>query len=252
MVETRRSDATLEATVARLESELRDLRATALARIGEGRGAGEYVAYAGATPPARVLACNGQAVSRQTYARLFSAIGTTYGAGDGSSTFNVPNVPPGTSLVAAGTGFTLGGIGGAATATLAVGNLPAHDHNVSVNSHATHDHNVSTGSAGGHDHSVSTGSGGAHTHVLNMIQSDDEVSGFGLANPNDGFSNRPILDRGGTANTRTAASAGSHSHTVNESLAGPTTHTVNESSVGSGTPVNIRDPWMAANVGITY
>jgi microcystin-dependent protein len=38
------------------------------------------------------LACDGSAVSRTTYASLFSAIGTTYGAGDGSTTFNVPDL----------------------------------------------------------------------------------------------------------------------------------------------------------------
>ena len=42
--------------------------------------------------PHRGLLCNGAAVSRTTYAKLFEAIGTTYGAGDGSSTFNLPNL----------------------------------------------------------------------------------------------------------------------------------------------------------------
>lgn len=45
-----------------------------------------------ATVPAGFLLCNGQAVSRTTYADLYAIIGTTYGAGNGSSTFNVPNV----------------------------------------------------------------------------------------------------------------------------------------------------------------
>lgn len=46
---------------------------------------------AGDTPPAGYLEANGQAVSRATYADLFAAIGTLYGAGDGVNTFNVPN-----------------------------------------------------------------------------------------------------------------------------------------------------------------
>lgn len=49
------------------------------------------------------LLCNGQAVSRTTYAALFSAIGTRYGAGDGSTTFNVPDIQ-GRSPIGAGTG----------------------------------------------------------------------------------------------------------------------------------------------------
>lgn len=48
--------------------------------------------YASATPPAGFLLCNGQAVSRTGYAALFSVTGTAYGAGDGSTTFNVPDL----------------------------------------------------------------------------------------------------------------------------------------------------------------
>jgi microcystin-dependent protein len=51
---------------------------------------GDIIEYGSATPPAGWLVCNGQAVSRTTYAFLFASIGTTYGAGDGSTTFNVP------------------------------------------------------------------------------------------------------------------------------------------------------------------
>jgi len=47
--------------------------------------------YAGASAPEGWLICNGSAVSRTTYAALFAAIGTTYGSGDGSTTFNLPN-----------------------------------------------------------------------------------------------------------------------------------------------------------------
>lgn len=53
---------------------------------------GTILPFAGSTIPSGFLACNGAAVSRTTYAALFSAIGTTYGGGDGSSTFNVPQL----------------------------------------------------------------------------------------------------------------------------------------------------------------
>jgi hypothetical protein len=43
--------------------------------------------------PQTTLACDGSAVSRTTYADLFSAIGITFGPGDGSTTFNLPNIP---------------------------------------------------------------------------------------------------------------------------------------------------------------
>ena len=60
------------------------------------------------TPEPGTLACNGAAVSRTAYAALFAAIGTKYGAGDGSSTFNLPNIPDGHALLAAN-GSVVGG-----------------------------------------------------------------------------------------------------------------------------------------------
>lgn len=53
---------------------------------------GEIMAFAGSAAPKGFLVCDGSAVSRTTYAVLFAAIGTTYGSGDGSTTFNVPNL----------------------------------------------------------------------------------------------------------------------------------------------------------------
>lgn len=57
-----------------------------------GKFIGEIFDYAGANPPPGCLACDGQALSRTTYADLFSIIGTTWGAGDGSTTFNLPGL----------------------------------------------------------------------------------------------------------------------------------------------------------------
>lgn len=53
---------------------------------------GTVLPFAGASAPTGYLLCNGAAVSRTTYAALFAAIGELYGAGDGSTTFNLPNV----------------------------------------------------------------------------------------------------------------------------------------------------------------
>ena len=53
---------------------------------------GTIISYASSTPPEGYLKCEGQEVSRTTYSQLFNAIGTTYGAGDGSTTFNVPDL----------------------------------------------------------------------------------------------------------------------------------------------------------------
>ena len=53
---------------------------------------GQVIFTAGANAPSGFLKCNGQLVSRTTYASLFAVIGTTYGAGDGSTTFAVPDL----------------------------------------------------------------------------------------------------------------------------------------------------------------
>ena len=54
--------------------------------------AGMIAPFAMTTPPTGWLECNGAAISRSTYATLFAAIGTVHGAGDGSSTFNLPDL----------------------------------------------------------------------------------------------------------------------------------------------------------------
>lgn len=62
--------------------------------VESGAPVGSLMPYAGTTPPDGWLICDGSEISRTTYARLFSVIGTTYGAGDGNSSFNIPNLSP--------------------------------------------------------------------------------------------------------------------------------------------------------------
>lgn len=86
--------------------------------------------YSAASSTSRTdrLLCNGQAVSRTTYADLFTAVGTTFGIGDGSSTFNVPNFTDRFPLAAAGGTTTLGATGGATTHTMTLPELVPHTH----------------------------------------------------------------------------------------------------------------------------
>ncbi len=62
------------------------------AQLGSAAPSGLVCAFGGAVAPTGWLLCNGAAVSRTTYATLFAVVGTTYGAGDGTTTFNVPNL----------------------------------------------------------------------------------------------------------------------------------------------------------------
>lgn len=89
--------------------------------------------YAGATAPTGYLFCNGSTVSRTTYAALFAAVGTAFGAGDGSTTFTLPDFRRRVPVGAGGTGSAtlgnaVGNTGGAETHTITEAQLPAHKH----------------------------------------------------------------------------------------------------------------------------
>jgi len=81
---------------------------------GGGIPVGSIMPYGGSSAPIGWLLCQGQAVSRTTYASLFAVLGTAYGAGDGHTTFNLPNLQQRFPLgkAASGVGSTLGAAGG--------------------------------------------------------------------------------------------------------------------------------------------
>ncbi len=97
---------------------------------------GVILAYGGTSAPLGYLMCQGAAVSRTTYANLFAIIGTAYGVGDGSTTFNVPDLQQRFPIgkAASGTGSTLGGTGGAIDHTHTG---PSHVHSVYPGAGAT-------------------------------------------------------------------------------------------------------------------
>jgi len=78
-----------------------------------------------ATAPVGYLLCDGTAVSRTTYADLFAVISTTYGAGNGSTTFNVPDLEGKMPQGYDGSTYNMAGTGGANTVTVAVTNNQA-------------------------------------------------------------------------------------------------------------------------------
>jgi len=115
--------------------------------------------YGGSSAPTGYLICDGSAVSRTTYADLFTALSTTYGVGDGSTTFNIPDrtgrVSVGkeasaTRLTSAGGGVdgaTLGATGGGETHALVEAELATHTHTFTGDAVSNHDHTTNAGSS---------------------------------------------------------------------------------------------------------
>lgn len=92
---------------------------------------GAILAFGGSAAPAGWMICNGAAVSRTTYAALFAAIGTAFGAGDGSTTFNIPDLREATTKGAGETGQTVGNhvkTGGLAVGEFLDDRVQAHTH----------------------------------------------------------------------------------------------------------------------------
>lgn len=141
--------------------------------------------------PSGWLLCDGSAVSRTDYSNLFALVGTSFGAGNGSTTFNLPDLR-GRSIIGVGQGSGLsnrvrGQVGGAETHQLATGEIPAHQHfvfntdatsngspNVTASQYAVMDN--STSSNGSYDINgnanvatvgltSSTGSNGSHNNM---------------------------------------------------------------------------------------
>ena len=92
--------------------------------------AGKVFAFAGNLVPAGCLLCDGSEVSRSEYWELFSVIGTLYGAGDGSTTFNLPNIESRT-VIGESDNYTLGTTGGEETHKLTAEEAPEHWHSMS-------------------------------------------------------------------------------------------------------------------------
>jgi microcystin-dependent protein len=138
---------------------------------------GMITPYAGSTAPTNWQLCYGQAISRTTYASLFAIIGTAYGVGDGTTTFNLPDLRGrtvagldnmgGSDAGRLSTANTLGTTTGTETVTLtsAQSGVPAHAHANTVTNNA-----VTTGAGSAHQHANTAsfnGSAASHTHTQN-------------------------------------------------------------------------------------
>lgn len=173
-----------------------------------------------ATAPTGYLICDGSAVSRTTYSDLFAAIGTAYGVGDNSTTFNIPNlkgkVPVGRD--SSQTEFdTLGETGGAKTHQLTEAELPSHTHSM----------------AHTHTFSGTTSSDGAHAHNTWNLYT---VAGGGGAI----MTGAPADGRGNATDVQ-----GTHSHSYSGTTSGSSA--TNTGSTGSGSAHNNLQPYVVLN-----
>ena len=158
----------------------------------QGVNTGIVVPWGTASVPSGFLACDGSAVSRTTYSALFAVVGTTYGVGDGSTTFNVPNLA-GRTVISKSNNQSLASTGGAncitptgnisgatANTTLTANQIPSHSHSVPLTYSMCGGSNQTGlgGSSGGSNNSGSTGGGQAHSHNLsaNFVGSATSVT----------------------------------------------------------------------------
>jgi microcystin-dependent protein len=106
---------------------------------------GSVISFAGSIIEEDWLVCDGSAVSRTTYPDLYATVGDTYGAGDGSTTFNLPDIR-GKTIVGSGTGTgltarSIGDIGGEETHIVSIAEMPIHTHIQDAHTHTQNPHN---------------------------------------------------------------------------------------------------------------
>tara|TARA_R100000655_G_scaffold55449_2_gene93476 strand:+ start:399 stop:974 length:576 start_codon:yes stop_codon:yes gene_type:complete len=158
----------------------------------EGIPTATIVPWSSSSVPTGFLECDGSAVSRSTYSALFAIVGTTYGSGDGASTFNVPNLADRTVL-SKSNNKALASTGGAETVQ-STGNVGGTTANASLSTAqlASHSHQVPRGSGPGNYApgrlartlntsqpsitSENTGSGSGHQHNMSATFTGDSTS----------------------------------------------------------------------------
>lgn len=195
---------------------------------------GSINAWSTNTAPTGWQLCDGTAVSRTTYAALFAVIGETYGAGDGSTTFNLPNLK-GRVIVgrdSSQTEFdTLAETGGAKTVTLSSSEIPSHTHTIS-HDHGTHSHSASLviDAAGSHNHTLTVTSGG--------LTAASGTAAVGITNES----------------LNTTGTAGTHNHSSTLTIAASTSiaFTGNSGPTGGGGAHNNLQPYIVLNYIIKH
>jgi microcystin-dependent protein len=222
--------------IAALQKRLDDLESTLLARVNRST-TGTIDQTILTTAPPDTLFLQGQTLNRADYPVLWQwasdngrVVTGLFGAGDGTTTFVLPDFR--NRVLVGGGALAPGATVGADSVTLALGNLPAHDHNVSVGT---------SSSSGSHFHAISANTGSDGSHINHFADSGYDIMTNGSGGAISGHLSRdsPRLTEPNhthTLNTNTGTT-GAHTHTA----------TVTESTIGSGTAVDVRQSSIAIN-----
>jgi microcystin-dependent protein len=213
---------------------------------GGGGGSGVAAMPAGSiqpwpsdTIPEGWLLCDGSAVSRETYSDLFAVIGTTYGIGDNSTTFNLPNIKGRTIVGKDGSQIEFDALGessGVKSTTLTVDHIPQHAHAID------------------HDHaSFTSGGGSAHRHWISAALIDDRnFTGSGGNTQDLGL----VSDAGSYSDTDQNRAAGrfsltesGHTHSIDVPAF---TGTSGNYGTATPTPVSALQPYITLNYIIKH
>lgn len=185
--------------------------------------------FARSTAPAGWLKANGAAVSRVAYAELFAAIGTTYGVGDGFTTFNLPDLR---GEFVRGWDDGRGVDGGRALGSSQSGSIQSHAHSGSSADAGGHSHSGTAQSGGSHNHSASSGTAGSHNHLVTDSTWTPTVG----ADQVGGSTEPRKLTSYGASNAYgnySTSNAGDHTHSISIGNGGDHTHSLSINSAGT-------------------
>lgn len=202
--------------------------ANAVGRVDADLIGGSFFHF-GTSVPAGAFECDGAAVSRTRHPELFTSIGTTWGAGDGVTTFNIPDLKTAARYLRARNGsFAVG--------TLQAGTVEAHTHaagSLAADSAGAHNHGGVSGTESAHTHPSPALTDPGHTHPLS-----EQVIAGGTVAASSGAGSGQLKTVTATSNTTgitLAANTGagsSHSHTISSD--GAHTHTVSGATASTG------------------
>jgi len=208
------------------------------------------------TAPSGYLLCDGTAVSRTTYAELFVVLSTTYGVGNGSTTFNVPQLQGKTPQGYDGNTYNLAGTGGANTVTVAVTNNQAATNSVTNNQAVTVTGSIDNtalteAQMPAHCHNFCTQLGSGEPTMVR-----DGQAGMLLQRSLESGTPLTCLPVGITENWNIVTKGSGTGHTHSHTLAGTMTGTVAVTSTITGTVTaagnNTFSPYVVVNYIIKH